>query len=206
MSDPPEISEFTQGFLAAIPFMEDRKARELAQLLINQDGAPKPPAAREAVIGLLARMRDETNGCPVSETAYDERRADESTEHPWPPSHCLVTAYGSWGTAVDVADMVRRGQTRGVSTNAKHWFGPKPSYTRTELLMSLIYCAIAIGRWPHASGYVRWADVERCAQRQKTSNARNVPSLKPFNKEFEDFDDAIRHAKQLAVQRRLSTP
>jgi hypothetical protein len=184
-----------QTNIALVPHLPEPTRSQLRQMLANSIAAPTTAELREARLGLLTELIAQGHGDTNSDM-YEAVRATRAAagEH-WPSRSQLTRAYGTWLHALDAAttlasDLLPAGapSDRGRSRVSRR-------YTRSDLIVAIQRCRLALEEWPTASTYGHWRRVTLRATRQHGTVDAAIPATGVITKRFGTWSRAIAIAK-----------
>lgn len=187
------ISEYAYGIGDLVDLLEPRVREDLAQLLINHDGLPTAGRERSERIALLVHLVWSSPGVPVRRIDYDAVQADRIQKgEEWPTSTELISAYGSWEHAHSMADLLLKGDRRGVGSRAYPFKNRNNAYSPADVIACIREAHDFYGYWPIAEEYRRWAKIKREAERTSgKENPEHVPALRVVFSHFGSWQHAV---------------
>jgi hypothetical protein len=198
---PPDVVAFA---IRLIHVLDARGKRDLERLLAADLALPTAAELREARLGTLVDMLDDSGECPTA-PAYEaerERVGRISGVAKPPAASTLLRAYGNdWGRAVRAAYELRKyGSASRVKHDHKYARGGRVKgddvYTREEAIAAIVRFRDRHEVWPTGNQYFKWAAALRRRAREGGHPDPRLPSGTGIKPHFKRFVDAVTAAKR----------
>lgn len=192
-------SDLALGLAAVLHTFPEEVSRQLLRMLSHHLAALSAGARRMARLGLLIDMVL-AGRLPSCEEYAEERKRRKERGEEWPTYSVLCVAYKSWEGAQNAAvRFVERGGAGRVPANYHH-AKVRPMVLPLHVLDAIDKCRDWLdGEWPDELEYYAYASLVRRAAAGKREPS--LPTAKPLNKLFGDFDAARAAAQRRAADR-----
>lgn len=179
-----------------VPALSHRTLKDLERLLAARLAEPTPAQRREARIGLLMELIEDTGEVPGAAHYDAARRKRQSVGEIWPSRATLNTIYGDWFTTCDAAMRLVFEGGPPYCREGQHGARFAAAYTRGEIVAAITRFRSDYGAWPTSTQWVMWSqNLRRLARRGGHPDPR-IPSMKPIRRRFGTYQRAVDVARR----------